>query len=176
MLPFSQTLWLWRVDRGLTQEALARRAGISRPNLSAIETGKREVSLRTLRALAAALEIPPGLLADGTGPVLEKSAIPLSRAAMERIADGVVRRVPAATTQRLQVVRPPLAAARTQERILVNLLREILKHRLSSAGPLGILRGGKRRMDAAWLLLNGSYPPEVIRSLVQRIEDRLRLT
>lgn len=160
MVPFGEALWLWRVEKGLTQEELASAAGISRPNLSAMEQGKREVTLKTLRALAAALGIRPGVLADGLAPVLEKSATPLSREAMERIADGVTRGAPVRTEQ---------------ERSLVNLLREMVRHRLSAARSREILHRGKRAMDAAWLSLNASYPPQVVRSLLQRLEDRLRL-
>lgn len=48
---------VWREYRGLTQEALAARAGISKAYLCQIETGKREGAIKTLRALAAALGI-----------------------------------------------------------------------------------------------------------------------
>ena len=67
--PFGQTLFLWRLDRHLSQAALAQRAGIPRPNLSLMERGKREVTLGTLRALAVALDVRPGILADGVLPV-----------------------------------------------------------------------------------------------------------
>lgn len=66
MIPFGQAVLLWRLHRGLTQQTLAVKARVPRSNLSAIERGKREVSLRTLRSLALALEVRPGVLADGT--------------------------------------------------------------------------------------------------------------
>ena len=37
---------LWREHRGLTQQELATRAGISKPYLSQIETGKRQGTVR----------------------------------------------------------------------------------------------------------------------------------
>ncbi len=58
----------WREGRGLTQAALARRAGLSRAYLAQIEAGAREPSLAVLRRLAAALE----LLADDLLPASKK--------------------------------------------------------------------------------------------------------
>lgn len=47
----------WREYRGLTQDALTERVGISKPFLSQIETGKRRFGAATLRALADALGV-----------------------------------------------------------------------------------------------------------------------
>jgi DNA-binding XRE family transcriptional regulator len=58
----------WREGSGLTQAALARRAGLSRAYLAQIETGAREPSLAVLRRLAAALE----LLADDLLPAADR--------------------------------------------------------------------------------------------------------
>jgi DNA-binding XRE family transcriptional regulator len=55
---------LWRIQRNLTQQELAGRAGISKPYLSQIETGKRQGTVETLRAIARALEVPPEVLID----------------------------------------------------------------------------------------------------------------
>lgn len=52
-----------RKYRGLTQVDLAAAAGISRPYLAEIETGKKDGSIRAMKALAKALAVPPGLLA-----------------------------------------------------------------------------------------------------------------
>lgn len=148
MLPFGQALLLWRLERGLTQEELARSAGIPRPNLSAIERGRREVQLRTLRALAAALKVAPGILADGEAPSLGK-ALPLSRSAMERIAESVIRGG-----------RP----RGEKERRLALLLREV--HSRAALGR-------KRKTDAAWLRLSAEVPSATLRSLLQRVRDRM---
>jgi DNA-binding XRE family transcriptional regulator len=48
----------WREHRGLTQDALAAVAGVSAPYLSQIEGGKRVGAVRTLRRIAAALDVP----------------------------------------------------------------------------------------------------------------------
>ena len=48
---------VWRKHRGMTQEALAQEAGISKPYLSQIETGKRTGTAEVLVAIADALGI-----------------------------------------------------------------------------------------------------------------------
>ena len=46
-----------RLGRGLTQTALAARAGIPRPYVNALEAGRHEPTVRTLTALARALDV-----------------------------------------------------------------------------------------------------------------------
>ena len=53
---------LWREERKLTQQELAEQAGISKPYLSQIETGKRQGTLETLAAIARALAVPLDVL------------------------------------------------------------------------------------------------------------------
>ncbi|MBI3158757.1 MAG: helix-turn-helix transcriptional regulator [Chloroflexi bacterium] len=48
---------VWREYRGLTQQQLADAAGISKPYLSQIETGKRTGTTEVLSALAGALGV-----------------------------------------------------------------------------------------------------------------------
>lgn len=57
LLAGANPIKVWREYRGLTQDALAARAGISKAYLCQIETGKREGAIKTLRALAAALGV-----------------------------------------------------------------------------------------------------------------------
>jgi len=57
-------LKLWREHRGLTQQELADRTGISKPYLSQLETGKRTGTIETLAAIARALDIPLDVLTD----------------------------------------------------------------------------------------------------------------
>lgn len=52
-----------RKHRGLTQVELAKKAGISRPYLTEIETGKKDGSLRAMKALADILGVNVGVLA-----------------------------------------------------------------------------------------------------------------
>jgi transcriptional regulator with XRE-family HTH domain len=157
-IPFGDAVRLWRGHRGLTQEALARRARVPRPNLSAIERGRRDVSLSTLRALAAALEVRPGVLVDGVPP--QPPPAQWSRARLERVADAVVGR------------RPAHAGT---ERVMAEQLRCVVRHRARLAsGRRGIPRRGVRASDAAWLALQAWCPPAVLRSLLERVEDRLQ--
>src|SRR5258708_39818650 len=88
MLPFGLAVQRWRLERGMSQAGLAQRAGIPRPNLSNLERGKADASLRTIRALALALNIRPGLLVDGEPP--ETAHSHFSRAVLERVAQAAV--------------------------------------------------------------------------------------
>ena len=55
---------VWREHRGLTVESLATAAGISKPYLSQIENGKRHGTMRVMKALAKALDLPLDVLAE----------------------------------------------------------------------------------------------------------------
>ncbi len=48
---------------GMTQQELAKEAGLSRPYLTEIETGKKDGSIRALRAIAGVFEVDVGLIA-----------------------------------------------------------------------------------------------------------------
>lgn len=52
----------WREHQGMTLQALADAAGVSRAYVSQIETAKRNGSARTLKRLADALGVPVGAL------------------------------------------------------------------------------------------------------------------
>ena len=52
-----------RKFRGMTQGDLAEAAGISRPYLTEIETGRKDGSVRALKSIAGALDISLELLA-----------------------------------------------------------------------------------------------------------------
>ncbi len=52
-----------RKHRAMTQAELAKESGISRPYLTEIETGKKDGSLRAMKALAEALDVNVGDLA-----------------------------------------------------------------------------------------------------------------
>lgn len=162
MLPFGQTLWLWRQQRGLTQAALAHRARLSRPNLSAIERGRRDVTLRTLRLLAATLGVRPGVLVEGLPPPADGGAAPfLSREAIERMADAAALGRPS--------VKPT-------ERAVVAALRTILQHRLRAARRRWSRpRGSRRAATAAWMMLKSLYSQEAIRTLAERVVERQRI-
>lgn len=52
----------WREHRGLSQQALAEAAGVSKPFISQIESGARTGTTATLKKLAVALGVPLGAL------------------------------------------------------------------------------------------------------------------
>jgi transcriptional regulator with XRE-family HTH domain len=67
----------WGRERvGLSQEALALKAGVDRAAISVFEHGLRDPNLRTLLKLARAMEIPPAVLLNGVegAPNPSKSA------------------------------------------------------------------------------------------------------
>jgi antitoxin component HigA of HigAB toxin-antitoxin module len=55
----------WREHRGLTLQALADVAGVSKPYVSQIEGGKRSGTAATLKKVAAALGVPLDALMAG---------------------------------------------------------------------------------------------------------------
>lgn len=57
ILDGSHPVKVWREYRGMTQEALAEQAGISKAYLCQIETGKRQGAVKTLKALAGVLGV-----------------------------------------------------------------------------------------------------------------------
>lgn len=154
MAPFGETVLAWRLLRGLTQAQLAIAAGVSRPNLSAIERGDREVTLRTLRALALALDVRPGVLVDGVLP--RDTADGLGRPTLERLAkatlhDGAV---------------PPGTSAR--ETAIVRALRSSSRvRRFARQGRPGRKGVGA---DRAYFLLRAMERAETVASLFDRVE------
>ncbi|MBP6848562.1 MAG: helix-turn-helix transcriptional regulator, partial [Kofleriaceae bacterium] len=70
----------WRGARGLSQEHLAARAGVSTRHLSFIETGRARPGREVLLALAGALDVPLRdqnqlLLAAGLAPGFTSAAL-----------------------------------------------------------------------------------------------------
>ena len=62
-MPFPQNLRRLRLTRFLSQAELARQAGLHTLTISRLESGRVKPSTRTVRALAASLEVAPGELA-----------------------------------------------------------------------------------------------------------------
>ncbi len=75
----------WRKSRGLSQSALATRAGIPQAAVSSIELGRRDCSLRTVYRLALALDITPGTLLDADPPWS-----PLTRHEVDAVSRAIV--------------------------------------------------------------------------------------
>ncbi len=128
-----------RLERGLTQAALAERCGIAQPNLAAMELGRRQPTLATLQRLADALEAPvyAFLRAPSSG---------LDRFELDAVCQRLVRGEPKpasldpALWRDLQVTfRPKLQAHRPgldrpRLRVSARAAEQRLKARLGRAG------------------------------------------
>ncbi len=90
-MSFSRKLKSWRLYRGINQEELSLKSGIPRPNLVALEQGRRECTLPTLYRLAHALGITPGTIVDKFPPYFQKRRIrTLNRYLIDRIARNLL--------------------------------------------------------------------------------------
>ena len=155
MLPLGHTLYLWRLEKGLTQEELSHLSGISRPNLSAVEQGARDVTVQTARRLARALGIGAGVLVEGVPP-RRGEPLSLTREALDRIARY-------AAGQKLPM--PP------GEERLAGLFRRVLKSKLASRDRLrGRLPRTARDEDKSLSELKSALSSAEIRNILSRIE------
>lgn len=87
----------WRAYRGLTQEALAERVGMSKGNISQLEQGVQGYSQEGLESLAHALQCDPGQLLsvdpskdDAIWSILER-AKPAERRMIMELAKTIVK-------------------------------------------------------------------------------------
>lgn len=62
---FGQRLRARRLELGMSQEALAESAGLHRNYVGSVERGERNVALRNIVRLAAAVGVDPGELVAG---------------------------------------------------------------------------------------------------------------
>lgn len=86
----------WREYRGLTQERLAERTGMSNNNISQLENFKQNYSTEGLEAIANALRTEPGLLLM-VDPTKEKAmwsiweqATPAERTQIVAVAEAII--------------------------------------------------------------------------------------
>lgn len=112
----------------MTQEELAERSGISRPNLVALERGRRECTITTLNRLAYALEISSGTLLDQPPPV--KKTARFSRHEIDQIARSLITSNPALPPPLLEIrdgaafqARPLLEAAGIRRKLRIKKRR-----------------------------------------------------
>jgi transcriptional regulator with XRE-family HTH domain len=158
MRPTGQAIYLWRTHRRLTQAELALRCGVSRPNLSAIEHGGRDLTVQTLRRIAAALGTNPGRLADGMAPPSRPGPARLGRFALDRVAR-------LASGERLKA--PPA------EIRLAMRLASILKFKTGSPSVQRRCLRGIRAGNAELLTLKAELAPNVLDQLIRRVETNL---
>jgi len=153
MAPVGHTIYLWRIQRNLTQAELAGLCGVSRPNLSAIEQGARDLTVQTLRRLAAALNVNTGLLADGITPYQAKSPVRWDRTQLDRIGRLAAGQSLAASPEEKKIARD------------LSSIMDAKIHR--SAGKNSV---SKNKMV---LELKARLGPEIFKHLIRRVEKNL---
>ena len=161
MSGFGENLYLWRIFRGLSQEALAKKAGIPRPNLSAIESGKREPALTTLRMLSLALEVAPGRLVDGIPPV-DFGGMGMNRQTLEKIV-------------RLSLGKTEISFS-SQEKAISNALSKIIRNRINARNKIykNTLRD-RQTYILNWLMLKAAVDTSVLSNLLSRLDKHMEL-
>ncbi len=146
-----EKLGSWRRSRGLTQSALAARAGLPQAAVSLAERGLRDISLRTLFRLAAALKLTPGTLLDADPPHST-----LTRHELDAIAHAVV-------TGRRNI--PPV------HRHLADACAGAMRPTLEACETPGAARA-RRRGRGALLAAIQRYGRERVEMILERV-DRL---
>ena len=158
MLPLGETIQLWRMNKKLTQALLAARAGVSRPNLSAIEQGGRDMTVQTLRRIATALGVNAGTLADGVGPQTGAGAQRFDRFALDRIA-------------RLTAGQKLVASAEERRTAiaLASLMKSKVRHARVKSRRLRSVRSENRTL----LELKSTLGGAMLKHLIRRVEKNL---
>lgn len=59
---FATNVRKYRIEKGLSQEALADLAGLHRTYISAVERERRNISINNIENVAAALDVKPFIL------------------------------------------------------------------------------------------------------------------
>ena len=161
MITLGQTLYLWRLEHRLTQAELARRCGISRPNLSGIENGARDITVETLRRLAKALGVSAGILADGIPPK-KKYSKRLSRESLDQIAHVLVG---------------DRKTKDARERDLVQMLEPLIKRKLGRTKEYGRhLPRTVRDENTALLKVKTNLTPDEFKSILNRVDKILSVS
>lgn len=151
-MAIGQTIYLWRSHRKMTQAKLAQTSGVSRPNLSAIEQGARDITIGTLRRIAGALDVRPGSLVDDALPE-EKPGQIWTREKLDRVACYLTGQ-----NVKLSQIEMELAV----------LLKTIAKKKLGAKNTR--LPRTSRNENIKWTLLKRQIGSQAIVNLLDRIE------
>lgn len=184
MTNLGENIYLWRLSKGLSQESLAVRAGIPRPNLSAIEKGRQNITIATLRALSFALGINPGLLVDGIAPLeLNKSSSwprKLLENTVQASLDAAFYGFGYIEGQTLPC-RPagialPAYKLNPKDKAISNLLSKITKNRINAQKRIykNIIKPRKAYINS-WLMLKSGIGKEIVSNLLSRQDKLLNL-
>jgi transcriptional regulator with XRE-family HTH domain len=137
----------------MSQSALAAKAGLARPNLIALELGRRDCTLATLAKLAKALDLTPGTLLDKA----PSSAARLDRYERDSVARAILTSTPPSSS-RLRKMAEDLAPL-----FLPALEAAGLKPVSESAG---FVRRRKHRLEA-------HYSRELVKAIAERVHRLL---
>ena len=151
MLPIGRAIQAWRAERGWTQEKLSHESGVPRPNLSLIEQGARDLTLSTLRRLAQALGVRPGILADGAAP----SSSPPQKWTRENL-DRIARA--------LSGLKTPLNVG---EKKAAAMIRPLISQKMRLKK---IAQRGARREKRNLIAIKQQFEPAEIKNLLNRVE------
>ena len=149
-MDFPAHLKSWRVAKGLSQADLAVRAGIFRPNLVDLESGKRDCTLRTLERIAGALNISPGRLLDS----LPEEPKKLGRHQLDALARGLMKPE--------KSLPPDLNSLRV-------LIAPIVLPILRAAGVEVSVRMKKTRSKKIVPLLRGKIDKQTLEQVIRRV-------
>ena len=166
--PFGQQLRRWRLQRGLSQLALALDAGVSARHLSWLETGRAQPSRAMVLRLAARLELPlrernAMLLAAGYAPMYAERvpshpALGTALQAVQRLLDA-------------HAPWPALAVDRHWNLVAGNRMVPLLLQALPAAlraPPLNVLRATLHPQGLAPMIVNLADWREHVLTRLQR--------
>jgi transcriptional regulator with XRE-family HTH domain len=148
-MTFDSHLVAWRRFRGLTQSGLAARTAIPQPNIAALEAGRLDPKLSTVRRLAQALEVSVGKLLD---------ELPSSSGWNRHRIDALVRRA----------LQP--APGRDRSR-MEEALRVVAAHKLKAAGQAVRLNG--RNGQRLSKQLRADLGPKLWNAVIRRLDKHL---
>lgn len=103
----SQRVRVLRLQLGISQSELARRAGYSHEFISQVERGLKTPSIKALQKIAGGLGVPPSLLMEGHNPKEEEM--------LENIRKEICALVEKLPGNKLKVVRELLLLLNNQD-------------------------------------------------------------
>ncbi len=142
----AQNIYLYRLERGLSQKDLAVQSGVPQPNISQIEKG-RDFKISTLYKIAAALDVMPDALIHGVKPLTINKQKFFQRGAIEKFA--------------FNLANQDKAQNQTDVSRILSLL---LSHK----------RPTKKRTDLSWMKLKQTFSRDEINTILSRFNKAAR--
>ena len=140
MNKLASSIYLFRLEKGLSQKELADKSGVPQPNISQIEKG-RDFKISTLYKIAAALDTAPNDLLNGITPISINKRKLFERDHIESLANNLFT---------------------TQKNASFAQLAHYLKMTLSSDS-------GSKDLHLAWIKLKRTFSRDELNSILSRI-------